>query len=84
MIPATLSEDEIEARLKVADSAVLMKLGRTLPKVRRVLERLGRLDQSWLVERATMEGERVIPMTDDAVEDAGYFSIVVVPCPTPV
>ena len=84
VIPATLSENEIERRILAADSAVLMKLGRTLPKVRRVLERTGRLDQAWLVERATMEGERVIPMTDDTVEEAGYFSICVIPCKTPV
>jgi len=84
VIPATLSEDEIERRLRAADSAVLMKLGRTLPKVRRVLEKIGRLDQAWLVERATMDGERVIPMTDDTVEKAGYFSICVIPCATPV
>lgn len=84
VIPATLSEEEIEARLAVADSAVLMKLGRTLPKVRRVLSRLGRLDQAWLVERATMDGERIVPMTDESVEKAGYFSIVVIPCKTPV
>lgn len=84
VIPATLSEGDIEARLKVADSAVLMKLGRTLPKVRRVLQRLDRLDRAWLVERATMDGERIIPMTDNTVEDTGYFSIVVIPCATPV
>ncbi|MEL7543865.1 MAG: precorrin-2 C(20)-methyltransferase [Pseudomonadota bacterium] len=84
VIPATLDEAEIERRLTVADSAVLMKLGRTLPKVRRVLERVGRLDDAWLVERATMDGERVTPMRDDAVEDAGYFSICVLPCKTPV
>lgn len=84
VIPATLPEDEIESRLAEADSAVLMKLGRTLPKVRRVLARLGRLNQAWLVERATMDGERIIPMTDDRVEEAGYFSVVVIPCAKPV
>ncbi|MEO0619817.1 MAG: precorrin-2 C(20)-methyltransferase [Pseudomonadota bacterium] len=84
VIPATLEETEIERRLAAADSAVLMKLGRTLPKVRRVLDRVGRLDDAWLVERATMDGERVTPMRDEAVATAGYFSICVLPCKTPV
>ncbi|MGI9386749.1 MAG: precorrin-2 C(20)-methyltransferase [Methyloligellaceae bacterium] len=84
VIPATLPEEDIETRLRAADSAVLMKLGRTLPKVRRVLDRIGRLDQAWLVERATMDDERIVPMTDDTVEKAGYFSIIVIPCATPV
>lgn len=84
VIPATLPEEEIEARLRDGHPAVLMKLGRTMKKVRRVLARLDMLDRAYLVERATQENQRILPMTDDAVETAGYFSVVVIPCPQPV
>ena len=60
-----------------------MKLGRTLPKVKRVLERIGRLKGAYLVERATMSGERIMPLAETGDEKPGYFSIIVIPCETP-
>src|SRR6201993_2599488 len=44
IIPATLDEDEIAARLAASDSVAIVKLGRHVTKVRRVLDRLGILD----------------------------------------
>ncbi len=44
VLPATLPEPELERRLKDADAAVVMKLGRHLPKIRRTLARAGRLE----------------------------------------
>lgn len=38
IIPGTLPEDELTARLAGTDSAVVMKLGRTFPTVKRALE----------------------------------------------
>jgi len=86
VLPATLPEDVLRAGLAAADAAVVMKLGRHLPKVRRVLTVLGRLEMALFVERATMEQQRVLPLrdlTDDAVP---YFSLILVqrppePCP---
>ena len=83
VIPATADEAVLEARLRLPGSAVIMKLGRTLPKVRRVLERIGRLEGAYLVERATMSGERILPLAGLGDEKPGYFSIVVIPCETP-
>lgn len=83
VIPATAPEEVIEARLKLPGSAVIMKLGRTLPKIKRVLERIGRLQGAYLVERATMSGERIISLAEIGDEKPGYFSIIVIPCETP-
>src|SRR6202012_4418540 len=52
VLPGTLPEDELTARLAAADSAVVMKLGRTFPAVRRAIERAGRLADARSVERA--------------------------------
>lgn len=54
ILPGTLPEEELTARLAATDSAVVMKLGRTFPAVRRAFEASGRLAEARYVERATM------------------------------
>lgn len=56
ILPGTLSEEELTARLAATDSAVVMKLGRTFPAIRRAMENSGRLAEARYVERATMAG----------------------------
>jgi precorrin-2/cobalt-factor-2 C20-methyltransferase len=57
-----------------------MKLGRNLPKVRAALQAAGLIDRALYVERATMAGERIVPVADlEDDADAPYFSLVVVP-----
>ncbi|MEU2156928.1 precorrin-2 C(20)-methyltransferase [Streptomyces sp. NPDC019396] len=79
IIPGTLPEEELTARLAATDSAVVMKLGRTFPAVRRALRRAGRLDDARYVERATMEGERTERLADVDPETVPYFSVAVLP-----
>lgn len=79
VIPGTLPEDEIVCRLKAADAAVIMKLGRTFAKVRRALDAAGLLDKATYIERASMEAERVLPAADVEAGSSPYFSIVMVP-----
>ncbi|MFF8729770.1 precorrin-2 C(20)-methyltransferase [Streptomyces sp. NPDC015171] len=79
ILPGTLPEEELTARLAATDAAVVMKLGRTFPKVRRALERAGRLDEARYVERATMGGERVAELADVDPESVPYFAVAVLP-----
>ncbi|MFF0297694.1 precorrin-2 C(20)-methyltransferase [Kitasatospora sp. NPDC004614] len=79
VIPGTLPEEELTARLAATDSAVIMKLGRTFPAVRRALERAGRLDEARYVERATMEGERTGRLAEIEADSVPYFSVAVLP-----
>jgi precorrin-2/cobalt-factor-2 C20-methyltransferase len=79
VIPGTLAQDELERRLGEADAAVVIKLGRNLPKVRRALEQAGRLDRAVYVERGTMTGERAIALADKPDDCAPYFAVVLVP-----
>ncbi|WP_441248905.1 precorrin-2 C(20)-methyltransferase [Kitasatospora sp. McL0602] len=79
IIPGTLPEEELTARLASTDSAVIMKLGRTFPAVRRALERSGRLAEAQYVERATMAGERTAPLAEVDPESVPYFSVAVLP-----
>ncbi len=57
---------------------VLMKTGRSLPELKRLLEEKRLTGRASLVERCGLEGERVYPCLADAPEDAGYFSVVLV------
>jgi precorrin-2/cobalt-factor-2 C20-methyltransferase len=79
VLPATLPEAELERRLAEADAAVVMKVGRHLPKLRRALTRCGRLDRAIYVERGTMADARMIPLAAKPDDDAPYFAVVLVP-----
>jgi precorrin-2/cobalt-factor-2 C20-methyltransferase len=79
VLPATLPQSELERRLADADGAVVMKLGRNLPKVRRALDRAGRLDRAIYVERGTMANAVVMALTAKADEEAPYLAVVLVP-----
>ncbi|NUS90673.1 MAG: precorrin-2 C(20)-methyltransferase [Streptomyces sp.] len=79
VLPGTLPEEELTARLATTDAAAVMKLGRTFPAVRRALERSGRLAEAQYVERATMGAERVAPLAEVDPESVPYFSVAVLP-----
>jgi precorrin-2/cobalt-factor-2 C20-methyltransferase len=79
VIPATLSEAELARRLSDADSAVVMKLGRNLGKVRRALSEAGRLDRAIYVERGTMSNAVVMQLQAKEDDEAPYLAVVLVP-----
>ena len=79
VLPATLPEAELERRLKDADAAVVMKLGRHLEKVRRVLRRTGRLPQAIYVERGTTSESVTMRLEDKRDDAAPYFSVILLP-----
>jgi precorrin-2/cobalt-factor-2 C20-methyltransferase len=78
VLTGTLSEAALARRVENADALVIMKTGRNLAKIRRVLERAGRLDEAWLIERGTMPDERVARLRDVDTSDCPYFAIVLV------
>jgi precorrin-2/cobalt-factor-2 C20-methyltransferase len=79
VLPATLPEAELERRLADANAVVVMKVGRHLPKLRRALERSGRLPRAIYVERGTMVDAQMIPLAAKPDDEAPYFAIVLVP-----
>ena len=79
VLPATLPEPELERRLTDADAAVVMKLGRHLPKIRGILTRTGRLERAIYVERGSTAAAVMMRLADKADDAAPYFAIVLVP-----
>ena len=79
VLPATLPEDELARRFSETNAAVVMKVGRHLPKVRRALKTSGRLPRAIYVERGTMADAKMTPLAAKPDDDAPYFAIVLVP-----
>jgi precorrin-2/cobalt-factor-2 C20-methyltransferase len=78
VIPAPLPEAEIARRLADCEAAAILKLGRHLGKVRRVLEAAGLVDRARYVERATLGSEKVMALSEMHGESAPYFSMLLV------
>jgi precorrin-2 C20-methyltransferase / precorrin-3B C17-methyltransferase len=79
LLPATLSEDVLTARLNLYDAFAIMKLGRNFTKVKNALSRAGVLDKALYIERATMSQERIAKLNDVDPASVPYFSLILVP-----
>lgn len=75
ILPGPLSEAELTERIAGAESVAIMKVGRHLPKIRRVIEALGLTERATYVERASLPEEVVLPLSE-APEAAPYFSTI--------
>ena len=54
-------------------------LGRHLPKIRRTLARIGRLDHAIYVERGSTKAAVMMRLADKPDDTAPYFAIVLLP-----
>jgi precorrin-2/cobalt-factor-2 C20-methyltransferase len=79
VLPGTLGEAQLVERLRLADAAVIMKVGRNLGKVRRAVEAAGLLSRAVYVERGTMQDERILPLADCCEPAGAYFAMVLIP-----
>ena len=79
VLPGTLPEEKLAERLGNTDGAVIMKVGRNLPKIRRALASVGKLSGALYVERGTMANGMAQRLEERDESPAPYFSIVLVP-----
>ena len=77
IVPGPLPDDALRAHLRAADTLVLMKVGRHLPRLRDLVAGEGLLDRAHYVERATLGAERVLPLAQ-APDAAPYFSMILI------
>jgi precorrin-2/cobalt-factor-2 C20-methyltransferase len=78
VVPATLPEEELAAALAGIEAAVVIKLGRHFPKLRRVLHRLGLLEAAIYVEYASWSSERVAALAAVDPGTVPYFATALV------
>jgi precorrin-2/cobalt-factor-2 C20-methyltransferase len=78
VLPATLPDAELAARLASGDAAAVVKLGRHFARLRRALAAVGRLDNAIYVERAGLPNERVAPLATIDPASVPYFATALV------
>ena len=77
VLPGPSSKKELERRLADNNSSAIMKVGRHIKKIKSVIDRLGLMDSSLYIERASLKEQKVLKLID-APEVAPYFSMVLV------
>ena len=78
VLPATLPEDRLREELMTAESAVIIKVGRHLPKIRNILGLLDLSSRAHVIVKATHEDEVVTPLLDITEDHLPYFSTILV------
>jgi precorrin-2/cobalt-factor-2 C20-methyltransferase len=76
--PGIMDEAVMRARLSNVEAAVVIKVGRHLDKVRRVLTELDLVEHAHYVEHATMADQVVLPFSEIDAAKAPYFSMVLI------
>ncbi len=77
VIPAPMEAADLMATIKAAGSCAIIKLGRHLPKVQRILRDLGLEGYATYIERATLPTEKIMPLAETC-DPAPYFSMIIV------
>ena len=78
ILPAQLGEKELEMRIAGSSAAVIVKIGKHMPMVKRLLCKLGHANRATFVSHASLPQQRVMPL-EDAPDNAPYFSTILVP-----
>ena len=78
ILPAPIEESELENRILNTDAAAIIKVGRHLPKIRRVLRHLRLEKYSLYIEHATMNNQKIIQLDKIDSQKVPYFSMILV------
>ncbi len=77
VLPGPLPDDQLRARIDSSDAVAIMKVGRHLARLKTLLADMDLLDRAGYVERASLENQRVLPLSG-ADETAPYFSMILI------
>ncbi len=78
IVPATLAISELRRLFLVSEGIAIMKVGRHLEKIRKVLQELKLEQFAYYVEYASLKGERVSPLANTVGWKAPYFSMILI------
>ncbi|MGP1570328.1 MAG: precorrin-2 C(20)-methyltransferase [Eubacteriales bacterium] len=76
VIPA--SYEGFEEAMELPGTKILMKSGKQIGKVKKIIKNMQNPQAVKMVERCGMQGERVFNSIDEIDENAGYFSVLLV------
>lgn len=78
IIPAPLDADELARRIQGSDLAAIIKVGRHLDKVLKVLNDLDLTHRARYIERASMADQKILALDELEGAKAPYFSMILV------
>ena len=76
VLPATLPDTELAARLRTTECAAVLKVGRHLPRMRRLLAGLEPGFEAWIASRVGTAGEHLAPLEAFRETVAPYMSLL--------
>ena len=76
VLPAPLDDATLEAGIKTAEAVVIIKVGRHLPRIRSLFDRLGYGETARYVSHASLPHQNCHKLSD-APDDAPYFSMII-------
>ena len=79
VLSGILSQEVLQEKLKAADAAVIIKVGRNFSKVKQVLQELGLVERAKYIENATRENQRILSVDEVEADTVPYFSLIVIP-----
>ena len=77
VLPGTLDDDVLESAIGAADAVAIMKIGRHMPRLKALLERLGLAGTALYTSHASLPHEQATTLRD-APDDAPYFSMILI------
>jgi len=77
VLPGTLDDDALAAAIGAADAVAIMKIGRHMPRLRALVDRLGLTGHALYTSHASLPHERALALSD-APDDAPYFSMILI------
>ena len=77
LISAVSDDDALTSHIEGADALAIFKIGKHFERLKTLLTRLGLAETSTYIERASLENEAVLPLTE-ATGKAPYFSMILV------
>ena len=78
ILPGPVDEETLYKRLRNVQAAAIIKVGRHLGKIRRVLERHDLIEHARYIEHATMDNQVVRPLSEVSEDTAPYFTMILV------
>ena len=76
VLPATLDEDQLKQQLQFCTTAIILKVGRHLPKIKKVLSLMSGYEQALLIENISVNGQRISLLHQVCANDVSYFSLI--------
>jgi len=78
VVPGPSDDDVISHCLKSSDAIAFIKVGRHLPRLKRLIDEAGLTTQTAYLERVTLGNQKLMPLESMPDDAAPYFSILLI------